>query len=447
MKKTINSKKTSRTVKKTVSIPAKLPGNTAVALPKTKRTPALPIEPRGLALPKPHTFQKWFPYFITGIIIIIAIVGAILYDRAFQSESALPTVSNQGNRATLNASIEPVTIWEYRYTWAGTELSQDVPSLASYSFINPEVTSELFKVIKNSLGIESDARTTEYSDGLILFEAGIELPEQDILGLTEGDEIIDDSILSSPDAYQLTSYSNFPVYWYGLISSAQWMSEHDTLPTEDQAKQLANEFLQSRGLLPDDADGPFLRGSSTLTDSGLIADDEIGSQGFISLYYQKMINDLPVVDEAGDPIPYVTVDIAGDNKVISVSGPIRPNYQLTEIGNSDKTQSQAWQEITDDLWGPASLSSSSVATGQQEKIITRGLNMATIDPVYLSVTSFTDPSISYFEPAFRFLGELSQADGTVAYPINIVVPAVSDSNYDINGDISYDESDDSVLPF
>ncbi|MFH2097486.1 MAG: hypothetical protein ABII24_03005, partial [bacterium] len=320
------------------------------------------------------------------------------------------------------------------------------PSFASYSFSKPEVTQELFSGIKESLGLTGDVRTTNYDDGLVLYEAGVELPEQDILGFAEGDQVIDDAVLNDPEAYQLTTYSNQPIYWYGLISSSQWIAEHSSLPSDDQAKELASDFFQSRGLLPDDAQGPYIQGRGLISDSGSIVSDQDSGRKFISLYYQKTVNGLPVVDEAGDPIPYLTIDLAGDNKVISVSGPIQ-SLALNELGQSDKSQVQAWSEIENNLWDPGRRSNSQITSGQTKTAKTREFALEEVDQVYLSVAAATLDSLSYFEPAYRFSGSLLEQETTESYPINILVPAVTTSIYSEAVDILNQETFDSVLPY
>ncbi len=380
------------------------------------RMAELPSPPRELALPPPKRWKAlWRPLAVV-LIIALAIAGALL----FGAPNLLRKGSTQLNTNTTEkqaADTSLVAQIRYEYEWKGESLSSEAGDQQVASTPKAVVSEGDVRRVSAALGLGEEIRTSEYDAGVMAFEAGAVMPNEPLDATT-------DSVYSDPNAYQLTAYSNQSHYWYSLLSSGTWMQDHAApLPDEAEAKTLAEAFFRDRNLLPSDAGGPYVRSAQELLAS--ISAETASAPAFVSVYFTRLIDGREVVDESGTPLPYLTLDIGGDRKILSASGPFQINPSLEFSTAPGRSSQAAWDGVSGNEWGPGRYSGTGDATAAPVAI-----SMDTLTLAMLAVPGSTADEREYFEAVYVFGGTLAASDGSDSYAFHIVAPAVTDGQYE-----------------
>ncbi|USN53084.1 MAG: hypothetical protein H6760_02805 [Candidatus Nomurabacteria bacterium] len=387
----------------------------AKILPQAQTTPSLPSAPIKAALPVARQWPRWAPYFGGLALIALAVTGAMLFGAPKYQDTDSSQGITLGESDAVNPSLETsqLSVWQYAYTWNGNTLDQETSEQSTYSENVRNVTEEDFTAIAQQFGLADTIRSTVFDEDNVSFEAGVVTPSVE----NSGDTLTppDATVLSDPNAYQLYAYAQDNRYWYSLLSSADWLSTHQSaVPTADEAKQLAEDYLKSRNLLPADAVGPYVANATENTP-------------FISVYYTQEINGVPVIDQSGELIRYVTIEFGAEAKVINVTGPVIPVLlQESDQKIFAKSASQAWDELQDNKWGPGR--DQVAQPNENAQVHTQNIAVQSVEPAYVQVWTPTTDGKRLYEPSYRFIGSIDDADTATSFAYYLVVPMNDDES-------------------
>jgi hypothetical protein len=320
----------------------------------------------------------------------------------------------------MYADTSRVAQIRYAYEWKGEALSSDAGAQKTASVSNASVSEADFRRVSVALGLGETIRTTPYDASVSAFESGVEVPT------VSAETPESEAAYSDPNAYQLTAYSNQSAYWYSLLSNGSWVSEHTgPLPSEEESKTIAEAFFRDRGLLPNDATGPYIRNPEEVL-AEISSEQDLSAPLFISVYYTRALDGRTVVDESGSPLPYLTLDIGAENKILSASGPFETNPNVTLADSAGVSAASAWSDLGANRWGPGRDS----AEDANKTSSTVTISMDEMEPVYLAIPGLVEDENSYFESSYAFRGTLSSPAGDDPYAFSVVVPAVQESRYE-----------------
>ncbi|MBE0447728.1 MAG: hypothetical protein IBX64_06470 [Actinobacteria bacterium] len=253
------------------------------------------------------------------------------------------------------------------------------------------------------------------------------------------------------------------------------------LPSNDEAKKIARDFLESKGLLPEDATGPFIldapsvgygiavpdRPVSNIENHTGIATKELLRPTYIEVQFGRKFGDYDLVEPSGEPSRYIaTVTIGPGGDIITASGelPTELEKSLYPLMNV----STAFNEIKKGVHGPIRTlvdymiaqpegsAQSSVGTAEPGAAIestggseggfqpgNRGTDEAPIPPdikdapveqpvikvelntVKLAYMVVIDPSgVGFYEPAYVFSGVTVDPEGHKS-DYSVAIPAVA----------------------
>lgn len=374
-------------------------------------------------LPPPHRIRYWLPTIVAVVAIGLAIAGALLFGGPELRTDTSATTTEQVKGAARSDTASASQL--YAYEWKGETLATETANQDSVVVTIPKVEQADFERVSQALGITGDVRVTPYDDGIAAFESGTQLAAIDEgTGSTE----TSDAVFQDPNAYQLSAYSNQPSYWYTLLSGATWVEGHTSpLPSEDEAKAVAKDFFQSRNLLPSDAGEPFIRDSEAVAQTLDSAGAAEMVKSLRSIYFPRLVNGHEVVDESGEIIPYLMLDLGVENKVLSASGPFAMTPATVSNSKPGLSIADAWAALAANKWGPGTYS---IGAGTYTADTpTSKLSMNTVRPTSFAIPSLQAVDTQTIEPAYVFTGTFTGVEDDAAYPISIVVPAVRDSAY------------------
>lgn len=400
-------KKTSSTVKKkSVAKAAKRKAARPVVQRKVQRPPEVTNRAHNAIEPK-----TWLTVFLVVAIFGIAIAGALIFNDSTKSESKVANSNTAGVKLAVNSDTNAAQI-EYRYTWSGPTLSNDTPGRTLVSIPSQATTEADFLKVSQALGLGDSVRSVDYGDGIIGYESGAQSNSDDI----------------NSNAYQLTGNSNLDSYWYSLLPISDWIEDHpDKLPSEEQAKSIASDFFRTRNLLPVDIGGPYVRDPNEVALRISSSSAAETTARIVYVYFTRLVNGAEVVDVLGEPIEYLTLEIGGEQKILSASGPFIKESTQTQTGQLGKSETDAYTEITQDLWGPGqhilNLDRTEGPIRTMKVVLT-----SVVSTIYLVPSAGTDAAM-WYEPGFLFTGTISDEAGTYSQPVKIIVPAIQNSRF------------------
>jgi len=401
MKKTSSSVK-KRSAAKTLNKKIVRP----VVKPKVQQPSAVNSRARTVADPR-----SWLTVIIVVAIFGIAIAGALVFNGPNEPASEAGDDDTASANLAVNSDMNAAQI-EYEYSWTGSALSIDAPSRTSVS-IPSQTTAEVdFLKVSQALGLGDSVRAVDYGDGIIGYESGAQSNSDDI----------------NSDAYQLTGNSNLDSYWYSLLPISDWIEDHpDKLPSGEQAKSIASDFFRTRNLLPADFRGPNVRDPNDVALRMSSSRAAETTARIVYVYFTRVVNGAEVVDVLGEPIEYLTLEIGGEQKILSASGPFIKESVKTQADQIGKSEANAYTEVTQGLWGPGQHVSALDRT--DGPIQTMKVALTSVTPTIYLVPSANTDAVTWYESGFLFAGTISDETGTYTQPIKIVVPAVQNSRY------------------